>query len=66
MKASLGENYTELLDEFIVRPLKVTNTGPSPGDDDLAVIPPVENSWGSDYGDNTPSVPVFSQSITLA
>lgn len=54
MKAALGRNYTELLDELVIKPLGLTNTGASPGNDDRGVIPPVENSWGSDYGDNAP------------
>ena len=54
MNATLDNNYTELLNKLIVQPLNLTNTGASPGNDDKAVIPPVENSWGSDYGDNAP------------
>lgn len=54
MNASLGKNYSELLKEYVTKPLGMKNTRPSPGDDGKAVIPPVENSWGSDYGDNAP------------
>jgi CubicO group peptidase (beta-lactamase class C family) len=49
-----GMNYTQLLDDLVSDPLGLSNTMVSPGQDDKAVIPPVENSWGSDYGDNAP------------
>ncbi|KAI1877901.1 uncharacterized protein JN550_000083 [Neoarthrinium moseri] len=49
-----GQNYTELLRDFVTTPLGLSNTMVSPGDDSKAVIPPVDNSWGSDYGDNAP------------
>lgn len=54
IEAQTGKNYTQLLREFVTEPLGLKNTRESPGDDDKAVIPPVENSWGSDYGDNAP------------
>jgi CubicO group peptidase (beta-lactamase class C family) len=56
LNESLGMNYTELLDEYVSRPLGLMNTLPSPGDDKKAVIPPIDNSWGSDYdaGNNVP------------
>lgn len=48
-----GKSYGQLLNETILEPLGLRNTGPSPGNDEKAVIPPLdENSlgWGSDYG----------------
>lgn len=47
-------NYSELLQTYVSGPLGLKNTLVSPGDDAKAVIPPVDNSWGSDYGDNAP------------
>lgn len=49
-----GKNYTELLEEHFIKPLDLKNTMPSPGDDEKAVIPPGENTWGSDYSFNVP------------
>jgi CubicO group peptidase (beta-lactamase class C family) len=55
MQNATGRNYSQLLDEEIIKPLGLENTGVSPGIDDRAVIPNVEmSSWGSDYGDNAP------------
>ena len=54
MNATLGSNYTELLNDLIITPLNLTNTGASPGNDSRAVVPPVESSWGANYGDNAP------------
>lgn len=54
VEARTGNNYTELLETYVSKPLGLTNTVVSPGDDDKAVIPPVDNSWGSNYADNTP------------
>lgn len=54
LQAHTGKNYTELVKEYVTSPLGMPSTFPSPGDDDQAVIPPIENSWGSDYGDNAP------------
>lgn len=53
LEAQTGKNYTELVHD-ISASLNLTSTFPSPGDDNLAVIPPVDNSWGSDYGVNAP------------
>ncbi|KAG5798521.1 hypothetical protein H9Q69_002409 [Fusarium xylarioides] len=50
-----GKTYAQLLEEIVSGPLDMKNTFPSPGDDDKAVIPPGENSWGSDYKLNTPA-----------
>lgn len=49
-----GKNYTQLVDELFAQPFDLANTFPSPGDDKKAVIPPGENTWGSDYGFNAP------------
>jgi CubicO group peptidase (beta-lactamase class C family) len=49
-----GRNFTRLVEDVVARPLKLTNTFTSPGDDAEAVIPPGESSWGSEYGVNAP------------
>ncbi|KEY73682.1 hypothetical protein S7711_07728 [Stachybotrys chartarum IBT 7711] len=49
-----GKTYAQLLDEFVVHPYGLKNTFPSPGNDSLAVIPPQESNWGTDYGLSTP------------
>ncbi|KEZ46560.1 Uncharacterized protein SAPIO_CDS0356 [Scedosporium apiospermum] len=54
LKEATGNNYTQLLDELISQPLGLKSTRESPGDDDKAVIPPGESTWGSDYGINAP------------
>lgn len=54
LEKATGKTYAELLDEHVVGPLGLANTGPSPGVDEVAVIPAGENSWGSDYGMNAP------------
>lgn len=52
LEAATGKNYSTLLQELLTLPLNMPSTGPSPGNDSLAVIPPVSNTWGSPYGDN--------------
>lgn len=54
VEKATGKNYTQLIRDLISEPLGLQNTFPSPGDTQKAVIPPVENSWGSDYGINAP------------
>lgn len=54
LEEATGKNYTVLLEELVAEPLGLTSTRESPGDDDLAVIPPNENTWGSDYSINAP------------
>ncbi|GAW17486.1 hypothetical protein ANO14919_069430 [Xylariales sp. No.14919] len=49
-----GKSYSELLETYFSGPLGLSNTVVSPGDDNKAVIPPVDNSWSSDYGINAP------------
>ena len=56
IEEATGKNYTQLVDELFAQPLGLTSTRPSPGDDDLAVIPPIDNSWGGNYGLNAPYV----------
>ena len=52
LKAALNMTYPALLDEYINQPLGLNNTGASPGNASRAVIPPVDNSWGSSYGED--------------
>jgi CubicO group peptidase (beta-lactamase class C family) len=54
LEVATGKNYSQLLNEYLVTPFGLMNTLPSPGDSDKAVIPPGENTWGSDYGINAP------------
>lgn len=54
IQAATGRNYTELVRDLVSKPLGLKSTFPSPDDGSKAVIPPVENSWGSDYGVNAP------------
>jgi len=56
MTAATGKNYTQLLQENILGPLRMANTGASPGDDAKAVIPSTDNTWGADYGEGVPYV----------
>ena len=65
LQNATGQNYTQLLDTLILNPLNLRNTGVSPGDDEKAVIPPVQNSWGSDYGDNAPCVFISHEPATF-
>ncbi|KAJ5818223.1 hypothetical protein N7474_003814 [Penicillium riverlandense] len=58
-----GKTYDELLDETIISPLGLTNTGVSPGDTEKAVIPPLDDmhqGWGADYGLNAPGGGLYS------
>ncbi|KAK4141531.1 beta-lactamase/transpeptidase-like protein [Dichotomopilus funicola] len=54
LEAATGKNYTVQLQDYLSTPLNMPSTFPSPGDDKLAVIPPVESTWGSPYGINAP------------
>jgi CubicO group peptidase (beta-lactamase class C family) len=57
LEKEFGLDYSELLDKFIINPLGMSNSGPSPGNDDVAVIPPGDQiGWGTDYGINAPYV----------
>ncbi|KAM0550723.1 hypothetical protein ACHAPJ_008788 [Fusarium lateritium] len=50
-----GKNFTQLLKETATGPLDMNSTYPSPGNDDKAVIPPGDSSWGADYKENIPA-----------
>lgn len=54
IEQATGKDYAAQIRDYIAEPLGLTSTFPSPGDSDQAVIPPVESSWGSDYGLNAP------------
>jgi CubicO group peptidase (beta-lactamase class C family) len=54
VEVATGKNYTQALKDYLTTPFRLQNTIASPGDSDKAVIPPVENTWGSDYGISTP------------
>lgn len=54
VEAATGMNYTQQLAHFLTGPFNMTSTFPSPGNDSVAVIPPMENTWGSPYGENAP------------
>lgn len=54
LEKATGKNYTQLLEETVIQPLNLTNTGVSPGNLDKAVVPPGMSSWGSDTGYNAP------------
>ncbi|KAF3279071.1 hypothetical protein TWF970_004180 [Orbilia oligospora] len=60
LQNATGKNYTTLLDELVVKPLKLKNTGASPGQTERAVIPPVDNGWGADYGFSAPGGGLYS------
>jgi len=54
LESHTGKSYPELLHDLITVPLNMPNTLATPGNDSLAVIPPVANSWGTNYGDAAP------------
>ncbi|KAK6507984.1 hypothetical protein TWF481_006404 [Arthrobotrys musiformis] len=60
LERATGKNYTTLLDDLVVKPLKLNNTGVSPGDTAKAVIPPVDNGWGADYAFSAPAGGLYS------
>ncbi|KAK4443048.1 beta-lactamase/transpeptidase-like protein [Podospora aff. communis PSN243] len=53
VEAHTGKNYTELVRD-LSESLGMVSTRPSPGDDSVAVIPPLDSTWGSDYGEHAP------------
>ncbi|PGH12652.1 hypothetical protein AJ79_04150 [Helicocarpus griseus UAMH5409] len=56
-----GKDYDQLLDELVIQPMGMKNTGASPGDDAKAVIPPGDTvSWGADFGINAPGGGLYS------
>ncbi|KAH6844721.1 beta-lactamase/transpeptidase-like protein [Chaetomium sp. MPI-CAGE-AT-0009] len=54
IEAATGKDYATQLHDYLTAPLGMASTVASPGNDSRAVIPPVENTWGSPYGDNAP------------
>jgi CubicO group peptidase (beta-lactamase class C family) len=54
LEEATGKNYTQMLRDLVSTPLGMASTRESPGNDDKAVIPPVDNSWGSNYDINAP------------
>ncbi|KAK0737325.1 beta-lactamase/transpeptidase-like protein [Apiosordaria backusii] len=54
LTARTNTSYADLLSTLLTTPLGMSSTSPDPGNDSLAVIPPVSNSWGSTYGDSAP------------
>lgn len=54
LEDSTGKNYSVLLHDLLTQPLNMPSTIPSPGNDSLAVIPPITSTWGSPYGDSAP------------
>jgi CubicO group peptidase (beta-lactamase class C family) len=61
-----GKNYSQLLREETTEPLGLASTFPSPGEDARAVVPPVENYWGAEYGDNAPGGGLVSTTDDLS
>ncbi|KAH6692193.1 hypothetical protein F5X68DRAFT_258917 [Plectosphaerella plurivora] len=55
VEEATGKNFSSQINDLIADPLGLKATAPSPGSSAAAVIPPVENSWGSDYGLNSPA-----------
>ncbi|KFY17331.1 hypothetical protein V492_00741 [Pseudogymnoascus sp. VKM F-4246] len=67
LEVATGKNFTQYLDEQITRPLHLSSTGASPGNEKKAAIPPIDdNSWGSDYGDNVAGGGLFSTSNDMS
>ncbi|KAL2009015.1 hypothetical protein VTN00DRAFT_7209 [Thermoascus crustaceus] len=67
MSAVTGKNYSQLLDEMIIQPLGLQNTGPSPVNAERAVIPPVEQeTWRSDFGYAIPGGGLYSSTNDLS
>ncbi|OQD83736.1 hypothetical protein PENANT_c015G06346 [Penicillium antarcticum] len=63
LDAETDKAYSHLLNETIIEPLGMKNTGVSPGVYDQAVIPPLpagEQGWGADYGANAPGGGLYS------
>ncbi|RJE17672.1 Beta-lactamase [Aspergillus sclerotialis] len=64
-----GKSYDQLLTETILEPLGLKNTGASPGNDEKAVIPPLDKAtqgWGTDYGFAAPGGGLYSSLGDLA
>ncbi|KAF2013013.1 beta-lactamase [Aaosphaeria arxii CBS 175.79] len=58
--AHLNKSYEQLLDDYVIQPFNLNNTGVSPGITSLAAIPPGPNNWGAHYGDGTPGGGLYS------
>jgi CubicO group peptidase (beta-lactamase class C family) len=54
LQTHTGKSYPDLVHDLISVPLNMPDTFPSPGNDSLAIIPPVPHSWGSDFDDAAP------------
>jgi CubicO group peptidase (beta-lactamase class C family) len=54
MQSVTGKNYSQLLRNELSIPLRLEKTGPSPGIDSEAVIPPTDNAWGGEFGEGVP------------
>ena len=52
LEAALNMTYPALLDEYINQPFGLNNTSVPPGNASRVAIPPVDNSWGSSYGED--------------
>lgn len=55
VEKATGQDFTAQIKNWVTDPLGLNSTAPSPGDSAVAVIPPVDNTWGSDYGINAPA-----------
>ncbi|OAA63987.1 beta-lactamase family protein [Cordyceps fumosorosea ARSEF 2679] len=66
VEAHTGLNYTELVRDFVSKPLGLKSTHPSPGDSSKAVIPPGDSGWGADYGVNAPQGGLISSASDLS
>ncbi|KHO01564.1 beta-lactamase family protein [Metarhizium album ARSEF 1941] len=66
LQEAIGKNYTDLVADIVTKPLGMRNTLPSPGDDDQAVIPPGDSSWGVDYAYNAPGGGLVSSVADLS
>ena len=49
-----GKSYKNILEDYLTIPFGLKNTGPDPGDPNVAVIPPVPSSYGAYQGESVP------------
>ncbi|RMJ23989.1 Beta-lactamase [Aspergillus sp. HF37] len=66
LEKATGKSYAQLLNETIIQPLNLDNTGVSPGISEKAVIPPGSSSWGTDFGYNAPGGGLYSSTNDLS
>lgn len=72
LESKTGKTFQQLLRDLVTTPFNMRSTfpsgqPPSPDmNDSLAVIPPVENSWGSTYGDAAPGGGLVSSLADLS